>query len=476
VTNARRVPVLVVIALVLVVGAIIDRRTTSSPAAGADTLRLQVPAAANASAGSSAWYCTGSTATPNSLADGTVVVANSGAKPLAGTITVIPLAGASKPAPFQVGPANHTALHLADIVAAPFASAIVELDGGEATVELATTGPLGDSVTPCASRGSGQWYFAEGVTTKDASETLLLFNPFPDDAVVSVVFDTDDGQKTPQALTGLSIRGQGMTAIAVGDNVPRLGVVATSITAQRGRIVAARLQTFDGSAGRKGVSVALGSPVVADTWYFPEGRVSEGLTERFQLYNPSRQEAAAELHLTLEQGQAEPIVVAVPAQSRVTVTANDEARIPKDVSHAVTAKSVNGVGIVVERTIDAVPASHRSGLAIMPGALVAVNRSAFAAGESDDQTDEWIVLQNPGARPASVSITVLAGGTRISDPALQHLEVPAGQRRAVHLTETIKLATTPLVIDSTEPIVAERDLFRTKGFGTSMTTGIPLGA
>ncbi|MDQ6927440.1 MAG: DUF5719 family protein [Actinomycetota bacterium] len=471
----RRVPVLVVLALILIGAAVLDRQSSSSPPADADTLRLQVPAAANASAGSSAWYCTGSTATPGSLADGTVVVANAGPKPLAGSITVIPLAGASKAAPFQVAPANHAALHLADVVAAPFASAIVELDGGDVTVELATTGPLGDSVTPCASRGSSQWYFAEGTTTKDATETLLLFNPFPDDAVVNVVFNTDDGQKTPQALTGLSIPGQGMAAIPVGDNVPRLGVVATSITAQRGRIVAARLQTFDGSAGRKGVSIALGSPVVADTWYFPEGKVTDGLTERFQLYNPSRQEAAAELRLSLEQGQAEPIVVAVPAESRVTVTANDEARIPKDVSHSVTAKSVNGVGIVVERTIDAVPASHRTGLAIMPGALVAVNRSAFAAGESDDQTDEWIVLQNPGARSASASITVLANGTRISDPTLQHLDVAAGQRRAVHLTDTIKLPTTPLIIDSSEPIVVERDLFRTKGLGTSMTTGIPLG-
>ncbi|HEX8771803.1 MAG TPA: DUF5719 family protein, partial [Acidimicrobiales bacterium] len=149
---------------------------------------------------------------------------------------------------------------------------------------------------------------------------------------------------------------------------------------------------------------------------------------------------------------------------------------PKDVSHAVTAKSVNGVGIVVERTVDSQPASHRAGLSVMPGALIAVDRAAFAAGASDEQNDEWIVVQNPGDRPASVSLTVLAGGTRISDPALQRLEVPAGQRRAVHLTETVKLPATPLVIDSSEPIVVERDLYRAKGFGTSMTTGIPLGA
>jgi len=473
--TARRIPILVVFALILVGAAVVDRQANPSPAAEADTLRLKVPAAAKASAGSSAWYCAGATAGANSLADGYVIVANSSSKALTGTMTVIPLAGESKGAPFQVAASSHVALHIADVLTAPFASAIVELDGGGVTVELSTTGPLGDSATPCASSGSSQWYFAEGSTTKDASETLLLFNPFPDDAVVNVVFSTDEGQVVPQALTGLSIRGQGMVAIGVGDHVQRRAAIATSITAQRGRLVAARLQTFDGTAGRKGISVALGSPVAAETWYFPEGKVTEGLVERFQLYNPSRQEAAVELHLTLDQGQAEPIIVAIPAESRVTVTANEEARIPKDVAHAVTARSVNGVGIVVERTIDAAPASHRNGLSVMPGALVAANRSAFAAGQSDDQVDEWIVIQNPGNRSATVSLTVLAGGMPTTDPSLQNIEIPAGQRRAVHLTEVIKLQATPLVIESSVPIVVERDLFRTKGFGTAMTTSIPLG-
>jgi hypothetical protein len=271
----------------------------------------------------------------------------------------------------------------------------------------------------------------------------------------------------------MSIAGRGMAAIGVGDHVQRRAAIATSITAQRGRLIAARLQTFDGSGGRKGVSVALGSPAAASTWYFPEGKVSEGLVERFQLYNPSRQEAAAELHLALEQGQAEPIIVAVPAESRVTVTANDEARIPKDVPHAVTAKSANGVGIVVERTIDAAPTSHRSGVSIMPGALVPATRTAFAVGESDNQVDEWLIVQNPGDRVATVSVSVLADGAPLSNPALQHLEVAAGQRDAVHLTDTVKRPSTPLVVESSSPVVVERGLFRTNGLGTSMTTGIP---
>jgi hypothetical protein len=471
----------VILGLALIVAAVVERQDPSRSTATADQqVQAKGPAAIRPAAGSSSWYCAGGTAAPNSLADGTVVIANPGRRPLSGSVTVVAVTGQSAPAPVQVGAANRATVRLGDVIAAPFASALVELDGGEAVVELATTGPLGDSVSPCASTASDQWYFAEGATTKDASETLVLYNPFPDDAVINIVFSTDEGQVVPQALTGFAIPGQAMSVVAVGDHVQRRDAVATTITAQRGRLVAARLQTFDGSAGRKGASVALGSPTTATTSYFPEGEVGDGLTERFQIFNPSNQEATVELRLALEQGQAEPIVVAVPPQSRHTVVANDEARIPKQVPHAVTVVATGGgpdgrgLPVVAERTIDAVAPSKRTGLAIMPGALVASDRSAFAVGEADENADEWLVLMNPGPRPATVGVTVLADGIPTSTPPLQGIDVPPGQRRAVHIDDSVKRATTPLVIQANVPIVTERDLYRTKSLGTSMTTGIPI--
>ena len=49
------------------------------------------------------------------------------------------------------------------MVTADNASALIELDGGQVVAELVTQGPLGDSVTPCASSASDSWYFADGV-------------------------------------------------------------------------------------------------------------------------------------------------------------------------------------------------------------------------------------------------------------------------------------------------------------------------
>jgi hypothetical protein len=432
--------------------------------------------AAAADARSSAWYCTGATAAKDGIADGQVLVFNAGSRPLRGTITVYPNQGELRRTPIEVASTSRRAVRLADVASAPYVSALVELDGGEAVVELAGTGASGDAVTPCATAASPHWYFADGVTTKDATELLMLFNPFADDAVVDLVFGTEEGQVTPQALTGLSVRGEGMAVVNVGEFVQRREQVTAAVTARAGRMVVSRLQSFDGSAGRRGMSLALGSAAVGQQWYVPEGLVADGLTQRYHVFNPGTEEAAVEVDLALEQGDAEPIALTVPAQSRVTVAANDETRIPKGVPHAATVRSLNGVGVVVERTIDAAPVARRSGSSITPGSQVAARRWALAAGAADGTYDEILVLQNPGPRTAVVSVRVLGegGAGLVSPQALQGLEVPPGQRLGVRLGDSVEGAATPAVVEADQPIVVERDVHRLRGVGTTMSMGIPL--
>src|SRR5205085_10361135 len=116
----------------------------------------------------------------------------------------------------------------------------------------------------------------------------------------------------------------------------------------------------------------------ARTWWFPEGLVTGGLTERYQLFNPSDHEVMASLALALEQGAAEPIDVTVPPQARVTVNANEEKRIPRQVAHAVTV-TADGDGLVAERVIDALPPAPRAGLSAVLGATTLADRWLLAA-------------------------------------------------------------------------------------------------
>lgn len=471
-TRTRRAPALAAIVVVLVAAWVVDRQVDRPTRKVSD--EVQAPMGARASARSSAWFCAGATAHNDGAANGAVVIANAADRPLTGRITVIPSEGDPKARDVAVSALGRATIRLADVVTAPFASATVELDGGSAVVELVGTGALGETVTSCASSASTSWYFAEGVTTKDALEVVTLFNPFPEDAVVDMVFITEEGEVTPQALTGLSVRGRGMTAINLGEHVQRRVQVSTKITARAGRLVAARLQTFDGSEGRKGLSLGLGAAAPGDVWYFPEGFLADGLTERFQVYNPGDKEARVQLDLSLEQGAAEPILLTVPRQSRVTVTANDEARIPKSVAHAATVRSTNGVPVVVERTVDAVSPAPRSGLAISLGARLSARSWVVAAGQVDESNDQWLVLQNPGPQAARITVSVLDEGRTVGPPSLERLEVGANARRGVKLNDSVRKGNAALLVTADQPVVVERDYYKSRGLGTAMSPAIPL--
>lgn len=471
--RTRRTPALVVLAALLVAGGIADRQVDRNPAQTATAVSAQVPVAAPASARSSAWYCPGAPVS-GPLGEGMVVVANAGDRRLTGTVTAFPDRGESRQVPIAVGPSGRTSVRLADLVPTAYVSALIELDGGEAVAEVATIGPLGDTVTACTSSASSSWYFAEGVTTRDAAEVLLALNPFPDDAVVDIVFSTEEGIVSPQALTGLLVRGQALTTINVGEFVQRRESVATTLTARTGRLVVGRLQTFDGTAGRRGISIGLGAAAPGPVWYFPEGMVADGLSERFLVYNPGRVEAQVEMALALESGEAEPLRLTIPRESRLTVVAGEESRIPKGVAHAVTVRSVEGPDVVVERTIDGVAPSARTGMSITLGARLPSTRWVAAAGGADENTDQWMVIQNPGPRAARVSLNLLAEGSAGPVGTFTNVEVPPGQRKALHVNEALRRPTTPLLLTSSEAVVVERDLYRLRAPGIGMSAAIPL--
>ena len=468
-----RLPAIAVLAGLLIAGGVVDRRVDRAPTDGASSINAQVPLAAPASARSSAWYCPG-VPVAGALGEGSVVVANAGSRRLTGTVTVFPDRGEIRRAPLVVGPSGRTALRLADVLTSTFASALIELDGGDAVAEVSTAGPMGDSVAACASSASSSWYFAEGVTTRDAGEALLALNPFPDDAVVDVVFSTEEGTVSPQALTGLLVRGQGLTVINVGEYVQRRESVSARVVARTGRLVVSRVQTFDGSAGRKGISVGLGAAAPGPVWYFPEGLVAEGLSERFLVYNPGATEAQVEVVLALERGEAEPLRLTIPRESRLAVVAADESRIPKNVAHAVTVRSVEGPEVVVERAVDGVAPSARTGLSISLGARLPALRWATAAGAADDSSDHWVIVQNPGDRPARVTLSLLADGSTPAVGSFTSVEVPPGQRRALHVNDALKRAAVPMLLTSTTEVVVEHDIYRVRAAGLGMSPAIPL--
>src|SRR5207253_1815967 len=164
------------------------------------------------------WYCPLATTAPASVAYGGVVLANAGDTELSAKLSVIPAQGVSAARTVRLPSRAQVQVRMADVVpttpAAPYAAALVEIDGGQA-------------------------------------------------------------------------------AAAVGPRVRRRDLVATTVVARSGRLVASRLQVR-GGAPSPGMTLDLGAPSPASSWYFPDGATGAGIVERFQLYNPSDRESEAQ--------------------------------------------------------------------------------------------------------------------------------------------------------------------------------------
>src|SRR5438270_8036500 len=187
-----RLSVLIALALVLVAGGLVGRKgrpQPASPSAGREAESL-MPTAATTRALTSAWYCPGATAAPNGVANGTLLVANPTDADLTANLTLVPSAGQPVAVPFTVAARSRSIIREADFIQADHVAALIDFNGGGGVVEQQVTGPLGASLSPCASEASDHWYFPTGTTDRDRTLLLTLFNPFPGDAIVDLSFAT----------------------------------------------------------------------------------------------------------------------------------------------------------------------------------------------------------------------------------------------------------------------------------------------
>ncbi|HEX2850147.1 MAG TPA: DUF5719 family protein [Acidimicrobiales bacterium] len=469
--RSRRLLVVALVAALLAAAGVADR-AAREPKPTARRASAGMPVASPVAALSSSWFCPGGTADASAAADVSVVVVNTATTKATGTLTVVPSQGDPKQVPLSVDPRSRSVVRLGDVVPAAYDAALVDLDQGGVAVEYAISSSASISTAPCASSASGDWYLADGSTERDDSMLLTLFNPFPDDAIVDLSFATDQGRAEPSEFQGIVVKGGRLAVVNVGDHVRRRANIAVTASARTGRFVMGRIQTRVGPPA--GASTTLAAPSPAETWYFPDGLVADGVAERFNLYNPSDREAQVEIDLSLDQGSAEPFDLTVPAHDRLTLNAQDEERIPRGVGHSATVRSVNGVAVVAEQTLATGSPAPRTGFADQLGIRAPARRWSFAIGGTSNTVDEWITVQNADpSHPVRLSVTVLAQGQLLAVDGATGLDVPAGGRLAIRLTDHVSRADLPLVVTANGPIAAVRGIYYGDRPGVAISAGIP---
>ena len=468
-----RIPFIIVVIALLAAGFVVERDHQTEVASAPDLgVARHAPMTVSPDALGSTWYCAAGSSDEEGVADHTVVIANPADRELRAELTAFP--GQADPVSVVIEvPANSIERVLVnEVVAAPATAVMVEADGGELAVTHDLEGPLGRDGGPCASASSDIWHFAWGDTSRDVRSLMVLFNPFPGDAVVDFSFVTIDGPREPRALTGVVVPGRSVVVVDVGAEVARRDQVSTTVTARTGRVVAERLQTFDdteemleGADPRRGLTVDLGVPVPAEVWVHPSVRLAEGLVETIVVYNPGSATAEVDVEVLLGDrglGGVEPFELSVPPNRYETVDLTDQPRLVEHmddgpVDATVIVRSLNDVAVVAERmtmvptTANGPGVSASVGMPVVGRHLVMVDPRP----QGSEGVTATVVNLDPD-RLVTGSIAVLSRGVERPLDGFEEFELAPGGRVTIDdLIDRVSGAgTSILVIETSHPVAA----------------------
>ena len=483
--NRRAIPALVVLSIgfagLIAVGR--EEPTMADPffvtPAGA-----WMPAVSDDSALTGSWFCPGVPASGEDGVGGEVIVANRGDEQLIGRFTILTPDGVGASESLVVEPWSRTSIDVDAFVTAPFASVVVEIDGGRGFVEQRAQHPAGHSVAPCADNTSDEWYFADGFTVDASTETLILTNPYDDAAVVDLVFATEAGESTPAAFQGFTILPQSVETIPIADLGARdEPVIAVKVAAERGRLVVGRAQHYVGG-GRLGYGVSLAAPALRDQWWFADGESGEGTTETFAIYNPTDDDVQVDvvfLGIPIDADFGDVPSIDVPAHEVVVYDPNADtggggsALLPAG-RHASVFSTLAEPSVVVERILTR-PAGDSVATSVVLGAPPRIDgyvasRWHIGAGPSDP-APAALVVYNVDNVDGTVTVEAVGPGGPSAVASLTDVPIGAGQVITIDLVDP-DVIDRELIVQSTNRVFVERSLPRGAGLiGTSGSWALP---
>lgn len=438
---------------------VVDRlvtRTTRAPSVFAKSVN---PAATPLGSGASTWFCASGRTTSENLPDLTVTIANLNDIEVPGRITWYGEQIGREPVvePLLAGANSRIDVAAPPSVAGGAIAALVEFDAGGVAAEHRINGPFGGASALCSSEAGARWITGDGATTIDATTTLSVFNPFPEDALLDVRFVTDRGAALPAALQGISIGAQSVQSIDVGTFVRRRQRVAAIVRARIGRVAVERITSFDGSGRQKGTTISPGTASASPTWYFPSGRTSSVFRESYVLFNPTRRPVTAVIDVLVDGvAGVEPFEIDIAPLNVAELVPGSESRIPRNTGYSVVVSTDDGSDIVVERTVDA-RGKFRRGYASSPGIVAPAETWIIPDVEASAERSDTISLLNPTDTNAVISLRTLGPNGVEPVRAAQDFAIGPSSRLDVRLGDYTVLTGRSLVVSSPgTPIVVDR--------------------
>ncbi len=307
--------------------------------------------------------------------------------------------------------------------------------------------------------------FAEGYTGSGFNEYLTLLNPdTANTAHLMVDYLFGDGT---DLVKGYAVPPSTRATINVNGEVGANKEVSMHILGDR-KVYAERPMYFSYKGWTGGSNVA-GVSAPQQAWYFAEGYTGAGFEEYLTLANPQASSTHVDITYMFPDGTTQPQALDLGPHSRKTVYVNDAVGAGREVSM----KIIAGQPVVAERPMyfnyKGWNGGHdAAGLAGQPA-----TRFYFAEGTTRPGFDEYLTLANPGDQPAEVTVGYLFNG---ANPQDQPVTVQPHSRYTIMVNAVVgPNRDVSMVVDSDQPIVAERPMYF--NYGGWCTDGtVALGA
>jgi alpha-tubulin suppressor-like RCC1 family protein len=292
------------------------------------------------------------------------------------------------------------------------------------------------------------WYLAEGCT-RDGFETwILVENPNPTPATISLEFDTEQGEVVEPKLQGLTIPANSRASYNLNSYMDTY-YVATRVISDLPVVCERAMYGNDRKVGTESV----GSTETSFAWYLAEGCTSAGYEDWILVENPNPSEVHIDFSLMTPEGLIRPSELQdliMPAHTRYSWNLADY-YVSSEISCMVASE---GGPVVCER---AMYGNERNWGTASIGAAQPGSSWYLAEGCTGEGFATWILVMNPTSKPQDYNVSFMSQtGGAVQGPQGQ---IAPYSRVTVNVADWIQAWDVSTLVTSSGGVVAERSMY-----------------
>lgn len=344
-----------------------------------------------------------------------------------------------------------SAIPLSTVLSLGLSPSVVEFTDAPAAAGVMVMGDGLLAADLCPSSASKVWILPGGTTVQDRPLDLQLFNPFPEDALVTVEVISEEGFEPAPELERLSVPGRSWRTLALGEILPFRQQLSVTVQTEQGRIIPAMVQTG-------GTDQAVWTDVGrSEVWEFPLIAVGQ-LQPRLAVSNGGSLEVTYTIDVFTAEGPVEGVMEGlIPAHGTDRISLGG------------LADGAYGVRLRADGPVSAVVVGEADGqVAATSGAPLAARRWMLPGAGANSATRSSLWFLNTGAESITITYQTLDAGGTVANPG--KIIVSAGTVRRVLLDQ---VGVSGVIAESAEPFSAAWSA-EIDG-ATSFSSGVPIG-